>query len=74
MKPGTKVALLVIALFALMACAWTALFYAANQAHVESVPLQAPGRAGPPGPPSSAKDSPNGGPGGPALPETEEAR
>lgn len=39
MKPGTKVALMVIALFTLMACAWTALFYAANQAHVESVPL-----------------------------------
>jgi hypothetical protein len=42
MKPGTKVALMVIALFALMVCAWTALFYAANQAHVESVPLAAP--------------------------------
>lgn len=39
MKPGAKVALLVVALFTLMACAWTALFYAANQAHVESVPL-----------------------------------
>lgn len=39
MKPGTKVALMVIGLFALMACAWTALFYAANLAHVESVPL-----------------------------------
>lgn len=39
MKPGAKVALLVLSLFALMACAWTALFYAANRAHVESVPL-----------------------------------
>lgn len=41
MKPGTKVALLVIALFSLMACAWTALFYVAGRAHVESVPLAA---------------------------------
>lgn len=71
MKPGVKVALMVIALFALMACAWTALFYAANQAHVESVPLAAPGRAGPP---SKEADAPNGGSGGPALPKTEEAR
>ncbi len=72
MKPGTKVALMVIALFTLMACAWTALFYAANQAHVESVPLAVPGRAEPPGSPSNEADAPNGGPGGPAL--LEEAR
>ncbi len=69
MKPGTKVALMVIALFTLMACAWTALFYAANQAHVESVPLAAPGRAGPLGPPPNEVNAPNGGPGGPALPK-----
>lgn len=42
MKPGTKVALLVVGLFSLMACAWTVLFYVAGQAHVESVPLVAP--------------------------------
>lgn len=42
MKPGTKVALLVVALFSLMACAWTALFYAAGRAQVKSVPLVAP--------------------------------
>lgn len=42
MKPGTKVALLVVALFSLMACAWTVLFYVAGRAHVETVPLVAP--------------------------------
>lgn len=32
----------VAALFVLMACAWTALFYFARQAQVQSVPLAAP--------------------------------
>lgn len=39
MKPGVKVALLVVALFALMACAWAALFFAAGRAQVKTVPL-----------------------------------
>jgi len=39
MKPGAKVAWMVVGLFALMVCAWGALFYAAKKAHVESVPL-----------------------------------
>jgi hypothetical protein len=42
MKPSTKVGLLVAALFTLMACAWSAMFYFAGRAHVESVPLAAP--------------------------------
>lgn len=42
MKPGTVVGLAVTALFALMACAWAAMFFFAGQAHVESVPLAAP--------------------------------
>jgi hypothetical protein len=29
-------------LFLLMACAWTAMFFFAGRAHVESVPLAAP--------------------------------
>jgi hypothetical protein len=45
MKPGVKVALLVAALFSLMACAWTGLFYAAARARVESVPLATPAKA-----------------------------
>ena len=53
MKTGTLVALAVAGLFALMACAWSAMFFFAGQAHVESVPLVvSEGRAGPPGPPS----------------------
>ncbi len=43
MKPGAKVATLVIALFLLMGCAWTALFMAASRAHVETVPLATSG-------------------------------
>ncbi|MBC8009082.1 MAG: hypothetical protein H7067_03180 [Burkholderiales bacterium] len=58
MKPGTKVALLVVALFALMGGAWMTLFYVAARARVETVPLVGP----------------SGGPGGPALPKTPEAR
>ena len=42
MKAGTIVGLLVAGLFALMACAWTAMFFFAGRAHVESVPLAAP--------------------------------
>lgn len=37
--PGTLLALGVATLFALMACAWTAMFFFAGKAHVESVPL-----------------------------------
>lgn len=38
-------------LFALMACAWTAMFFFARSAHVETVPLAAPsGQASPTGP------------------------
>ncbi len=39
MKTGTKVACLVLALFALMACAWTAMFHFAAQADTRTVPL-----------------------------------
>lgn len=39
MKPSVAVALMVLGLFALMACAWVALFYAADRAQVQSVPL-----------------------------------
>ncbi len=54
MKTGTLVALAVAGLFLLMACAWSALFFFADRAHVESVPLAvSEGRAGPPGPPTS---------------------
>lgn len=39
MKPGTKVGLLVGALFLVMAGAWATLFYLAAEADVQSVPL-----------------------------------
>jgi hypothetical protein len=39
MKSPTWLWLAVATLFALMACAWTAIFFFADQAHVESVPL-----------------------------------
>lgn len=39
MRPGVKVALMVVGLFLLMASAWTALFMAASRARVETVPL-----------------------------------
>ena len=34
----------VVGLFALMACAWTAMFFFAGKAQVESVPLVSEGR------------------------------
>ena len=46
MKTSLVVSLAVAGLFALMACAWTAMFFFAGRAHVESVPLAVPeGRA-----------------------------
>lgn len=39
MKTGTFVALAVAGLFVLMAGAWSAMFFFAGRAHVESVPL-----------------------------------
>lgn len=63
----------VIGVFALMACAWTAMFFFAGKAEVRSVPLVSEVRAGPPGPPSKSAEpkTKTGGPGGPALPQME---
>ncbi len=41
-RSGLVVAFAVAALFGLMACAWSAMFYFAGLAHVESVPLAVP--------------------------------
>ena len=59
----------VVLVFALMLCAWTAMFLFSRQAHVESVPLVSEGRAGLPGPPSESAtpQTHSGGPSGPAL-------
>ena len=63
----------VVGLFALMACAWTAMFFFAGKAQVESVPLVSDVRAGPPGPPSHSTKpgTQTDGSAGPALPRTE---
>lgn len=42
MKPGVWLWFSVAVLFALMACAWTAMFFFAGKALVEPVPLDVP--------------------------------
>ena len=43
MKRGRGIWIGVAVVFALMALAWTGLFYAAGKAHVQTVPLARPG-------------------------------